>query len=216
MKTEDLITSLSGDLAAPSTSRNWFSQFWFSWISCFCLFSILTYLAAAFLPEEIHLPMDLKNPSFWLRNAFWFAFSVLSALIAYQSSIPGKLKPVVTKLGIAAGVAALGILFTESAPWQFLDELQALNIKQGPCGLFILLTSLSASMWIFYILRRAAPTQLGFTGAWTAASIGSLSSFFMNLVCTHESSQHVFVWHLLPVFLLIAMGMQLGKSFLRW
>jgi hypothetical protein len=212
-----LIAELTGDLQNSSTARDWFTQYWFSWISCFSFIAILTYVAAAFFPNDIHLPQNLKSASFWSENAMWLFLSVTSAMVGYLSAQPVRSSRLFLRMAYAISLLLIVGLLTRESPSSMADAFGAeMHWHRGPCGFFILATGIISAFWMSFILRRAAPTSLSFTGLWVAVSIGSLGSMFMHLVCTHESTAHEILWHISPLLLLAILGASLSPKVLRW
>ena len=75
-------------------------------------------------------------------------------------------------------------------------------------------SSRASSIWS--LVRRAAPLRPGWTGllaTLTAASVGALGT---HLVCPNGDAAHLLVWHFVPVALLAAAGIQLGRRLLHW
>ena len=216
-KTDSVITSLVNDLPNPTPAKDWFTNYWFSWISCFSLIALLTYFAAAMLPNDIHLPQNLGSFSFWLETGLWFTLSFVSALIGYHSAHPGRGSSKLLRMGIVTAFLLISSLMFRETPATFANEFSnEVHWHRGPCGIFILSTGIVSAMWMFFVLRRAAPTRLSFTGMWVAVSVGSLGSMFMHLVCTHESSAHDILWHVSPLILLGMLSAAVGHRSLRW
>jgi hypothetical protein len=214
---EQTISSLVSGLERPSSSKNWFTLYWFSWLSCLSVMSLLTYLAAAVFPADIHLPQDLRNVSFWGQAVLWFSLALCSSVISFKSGYPGRSIQKPLKLSyVLASVLTVWILIQESPQAMASDFMTEVELHRGPCGFFIFFTGLFSTLGLFLILRKAAPTNLSFTALWTALSVGSISSMFMHLVCTHESAAHVLLWHVTPVLMLMALATTVSPRLLRW
>ena len=219
--TQDLVLELSRDLQHPSESQNWSTQYWFSWISCCSMMALLTYIAAAVLPTYIHFPTHWQNFSFWLDTVLWFLIAFFSAQVAYQSSVPGAATLwlqlwLQRAMGFVFALVLISVAFRSSPSAMAAEFPEELSILRGPCGMFIFVTGLVAASWMHYVMKRAAPIDLRKTSVWGAISVGALGSMFMHLVCTHENSLHVFVWHVAPLFLLMAVAATFGQRMLRW
>ncbi len=215
--TDLLILELAREAGSVGEARNWPSNYWFSWIGCLSLMALLTYLAAALLPAYIHLPTNLKSVGFWLDAGMWFVLAALGARIAYLSSMPGFSKPALERAAVILFGILMASLVFRSTPSAYAEGLQEeLHWLRGPCGFFILVTGALSASWMFFVIRRAAPLELQKTTAWAAVSTGALGSMFMHLVCTHEDPVHVFLWHVVPLFLLIGVFASFGKKVLHW
>ncbi len=217
MNTDQMIEDLVVHLKKPSESHDFKSLFWLSWFSSFLAMAVLTYLSAALLPEDIHLPLNLGSAAFWFETLLWSAISFTSAWIAFRLSRPQESVRTLTLIG---GVLLLGLVSTlllpvHGAEWSGQLDLE-LHWMRGPCGLFIFSSGAISLGWLFFVLRKGAPVHLRRTGAWAALSMGSLASMFMHLVCTHETGLHTLVWHIGPLLLLTLLSVEWGRFGLRW
>jgi hypothetical protein len=214
---DSFISKLVDDLETPSPSQNWFAHYWGSWTGCILLMGGLTMWAAAIVPKDIHLPENLTGVSFWLETACWFALALISGVIGYLSAQPARKTSgfLILNYGIAI---VLGIsLVLRETPSTFASEFtNELHWHRGPCGMFILASGAVASLWMFTVLKRAAPTRLSFTGLWVAVSVGSAMSMLMHLVCTRETTAHAIIWHIAPLMVLSMVGMAASRRSFRW
>ena len=215
--TPQLIHDLAADLSEPSESLNWKANFWFSWAGCISVMAIMTYLAAAFLPKDIHLPQDLKNAAYWIELTLWLILGLSAAFMTSSFARPRTLNGWSPRFAWVVLAMLLSTILLNITPSAFASQMsEELHWKQGPCGFFILFTGLVSSLWMFYIIKKAAPVDLIKTSTWAAISVGALGSFFMHLVCTHENSVHTFLWHVSPLFLLAFIAAWIGPKALRW
>lgn len=215
--TSSLIHQLASRLGEPSESLNWNANYWFSWMSCVFVMAILTYLAAAFFPGDIHLPQNLKNASYWIESSLWLSLAFLAALLTSSFSRLGALSRWKPRLAAFVMLALVTTILVNISPNAFASQIyEELHWLQGPCGFFILITGFVSALWMFYIVKKGAPVNLVKTSAWASVSVGALGSFFMHLVCTHENSAHTFIWHVAPLFLLTLMCVGVGQKALRW
>jgi hypothetical protein len=211
------ISDLVSDVKNPAPSANWGRRYWSSWASSFLLMTVLTLWASRRLPSDVHLPENLMSVSFWIEAGLWFVLALLSAFIAYQSSMPTKPTSYLLRASYATSFLLAVSLLIRETPSSFASEFSnELHWHRGPCGAFILSTSLVSAIWMFSALRKAAPTRLSFTGAWTLMSVGSLSAMFMHLVCTRETSAHAIIWHIAPMLVLAMAGTAYSRRALRW
>jgi hypothetical protein len=216
-KLETTISELVGDLKNPSATKDWTTLYWFSWISCFSLFALLTYLASAAVPNDIHLPQNLGSVSFWFENTLWFALALLSARVGFLSAYPTEQLNRTLKTTYAMLALLAVVLLLKETPSALANEFsEEMHFERGPCGSFILINGLVLTLGMFAILKRAAPTRLKFTGLWVAVSVGALGSMFMHLVCTHESGAHEIIWHVLPLLMLVGIVSSSSQRLLRW
>lgn len=217
MTTEDLIQKLSGDLKNPSESKHWFARYWSVWVLCIIILTAITYAVSLLAPEEVHVPENLGSSIFRMEVFMWFGIAVLASTVAYLSSIPRKSNSFLIP-GVYAAMAALIIsLITRLNFAAFLQDFNfEMQLWRGPCGFFIAITGTVATLTMYSVMRRAAPTQLQKTATWSALSIGAFAAMLMHTVCTHDSSTHVFLWHILPMTMMIILARFSSKKLLHW
>jgi hypothetical protein len=222
MKTNDLITSLSRDLK-PTTSLHGLAGFLLRWVGSAVL---VVFAFGLLLPMSADLDgakaeMFLSR-SFQLEEFLWLALTVLSATIVYRSRIPSLKTD--AQIGAAIGVAALlvtTVILRSTDQWAswnsfFSEARQEMSLYRGRCGFVIAMIGFAWSAILGYFNSNGAPTQPGKMGLWVAVSSGSIVSFAMPVVCAHENSLHILLWHCLPVALLAGLGFLAGRKLLAW
>ena len=214
------ISKLVDDLKLPKTKNFWFLQYWGTWGLCFLSMAALTVVALTLAPQKVYFPESLGRISYWLPSILWLGFAIFSAMIGYQSAYPGRSTTLATRINslfLFLLLVGLVIQATPSVIAGSMNELtEGFHLSRAPCGIFILSLGMISAIGMFFVLKRAAPTRLNFTGFWAATSMGAIASFMMNLVCPHESASHVFLWHITPLLLLGTMGMRMSTRLLRW
>lgn len=218
MKTDELIQKLSIDFKNPSPSKNWFVRYWSLWSFCIIILCSLTYGASLWVPDLIHIPEGFGDAVFRMELFMWLGIALLASTVAYLSSIPRKSNSFLIP-GIYAALSALVIsLLIRFDYSNWAEELfRESHLKQGPCGFFIVLTGALATLSIFSLMRRAAaPTEQKKTATWASLSLGAFSALLMHLVCTHDSSLHIFVWHILPMTFIVISARLFSKKLLYW
>ena len=215
--TSALIRDLAADLDRPSEARNWTLRFWSTFGIGFLLFGLATIWIAESWPTLAYLPTNLADTDFWIETILWVCAAFSCAWVAFQSSYPGNSPK---RAMILAGVFLLSVLSWTLMRWSpaslAVETWGEMDLDRGRCGIFTLLSGGFFAAGMFKVLRRAAPTRLGMTGAWSAAAAGSVGSLYMHLICRHENSLHVLIWHILPVWVLAAIGARLGRQRLNW
>lgn len=215
-KTEDMIEHLVGDLARPTEARGWRARLAGLWLIAVASVGGLTLWAKLSFPDRIRLPDDLSGAQFVARGLLLLTLFAVCAHASYLASLPApNLRRV--RVWAAALIGALGlVLALATEPFAFINHVMIeLDGSQGPCGVFIALTGALAGGLILKSFRRAFPGEAGAAGFWTLAAAGVLSSFFMQLVCRHETSAHVLIWHALPVVLIAYLGRHLAARYLN-
>jgi hypothetical protein len=139
---------------------------------------------------------------------------LFSGLTAYRLSIPGLRVRTFTLLSILSG---LGVLLT--IPWgsTYVSTIaDDINIRRGMCGVFITIMSSIAATFFFMWSRKNAPTNYVKTGFWIVLSTSCFGSAAVQLICSHDSVLHLYLWHILPTVTLAWVGTLIGKKILKW
>jgi hypothetical protein len=180
------------------------------------MFSLLTLLFTYVFPDRVHVPENV-SPRFWFDSILWLLLAFCSGVITYQSARPFHFRRSLEISSYIFAALIVASLFVFASNEFFHQELsEEVHWYRGPCGIFIFIVGGIGAAWLYSLLKDAAPLRLAFTASWGAVSMGAIASFFMHLVCLHESSTHAFIWHFFPVVLLLAFGMSLGRKLVRW
>ena len=91
-----------------------------------------------------------------------------------------------------------------------------LPVHSFECTLSILLFSLLPSAAIFYAMRGLASTHPRLSGVVAVLFTFSTGTLWLRLHEMNDSTSHVIIWHYLPLLAVGALGVWLGKIFLRW
>ena len=214
--TPNLIAELTTDLSRPSETKSLQTAYWIRWMGAFVAFAIATLFMCWMWPDRARLPQNTVETHFLLSALLWLGTSVVAARLAYLSIVPLSKRDAMT--GALGGMAlALGVVtFSPVNATDFGAQLAGeLELYKGPCGLYIGVTGLIAGTLLLQVMRRGAADSKRVSGIWTLAAAGSLGSFFMHLICRHETPGHALIWHILPIFALIGLGAFIASRLLR-
>lgn len=215
-KTEDLILSLTKDLSRPSESFEWPRRYLLYWMLSFSICGIVAIVLALLWPDRAFLPSDPLSLRFLLNSSLWLALFAVTARLSFTISYPlAHVRRWQTMALVVLGLLAATILSAPGIQYFAADLQSQLAWSQGPCGVYIAFTGLICGSALLLSLRRALPQGRAKAGAWTLLAAGSLSSFFMQLLCRHETPAHVLLWHVLPILLLATLGLGLGAKVLK-
>lgn len=215
-ETSQLIDGLAKAVHFPSESHLWRRAFWLRWSIVAALFALLTYRLAAEFPDVVYLPLDPFNFAFLSVAGLWLLLAFLLIRLAYLSAVPLSNLAPAAKGVVAACIALLGVLLFNESPAHILSTVGTeMDLWRGPCGVLVFSTGLLAGTMLTFSLRRAAPTRMAMSGMYALAACGSLSSFFMTLICRHENGAHVLLWHALPILILALLGVLAGLGLLK-
>ena len=80
----------------------------------------------------------------------------------------------------------------------------------------ILLYAAAPGIWMFYSLRRYAPTHPMLAGGIAMLAAAGIGAIVLKFAEANDAVPHLLVWHVLPVLALTAAGSWLGLWLLRW
>jgi hypothetical protein len=148
-----------------------------------------------------------------------FAFGIVNLALVYLTRLarPGgerKTSAVLVAIpfGAIAVLSVISLAFAPSSHWdkmivgdQWLECLLSIPI--------IAIVPFAAAIWA---VRRAAPTNLARTGAFTGLIAGGVSAVAYALHCTDDSLPFVALWYGGTIVLCTLAGAALGPRLLRW
>lgn len=140
--------------------------------------------------------------------------AAITLSFALRSAIPGKahLAKVGTYIGLF-GIALLVTLHTAMGNWQV--DWQSF-IPNAHCFIDVALFSALPIAFTFYMIKKAAPTDLKNTGRLAVLSTMFIGYAATRLSCTVDESTHSFLTHIIPLILFGTFGSILGNRILRW
>jgi len=84
------------------------------------------------------------------------------------------------------------------------------------CLLCITMFSMIPAAWMFFLLRRQAPTNLKMAGSVALIAACSIGALTLRLSENTDSIIHLIYWHYLPMVGYALIGAWLGKKILKW
>lgn len=209
MKTNELINKLSESLRQQPPRPLW--QDFIRW-------AVISFIAIAMGVSLMGLRDDLTHTflSGWFQSEclFLLSFGLLCAWTAIMAGRPdqkfGALSKIFLILGIFGWIAFL-LRALKGEPFDF-----AAAAPGWSCLMAVILFSMIPAIILFRRLRQMAPTSLGQTGLWAAASVGILSALGVNLICSNSDGEHLLIWHFGPVLMISLVGFALGRFILKW
>lgn len=151
------------------------------------------------------------------KAAFAMAIIVIASIYLLRLTRPGgehrtaSIWPVVP----FAAVILLAIISLGSAPSSHWDKMM-LGDEWLECLLSIPLIAIVPFAFLVWAVRKAAPTHLVRTGAFTGLVAGGISALAYALHCTSDSLPFVAVWYGGTIVLCTVAGAALGPRLLRW
>lgn len=214
MKTENLIKSMSENLSPVRSLQNYTIRF-AKWLGA-------TLLCIGAIIPTIGLRDDISSviaePAFLVELLMLISLALLSASAAFVLSVPNETKAKIVRIFpfIPLSLWALILIFDFSKSLSS-DGMSAFIFDDGMAcvgDIFVLGTIPGALLFI--MLKKAAPTKLGWSGFLAVLAIASFGAIGSQLMCNKEQPMHLILWHLMPVIILGGAGVFIGRKLLRW
>ena len=160
---------------------------------------------------------ETAEGSFWLKEAYCVALTLLGFMAVSRLSRPGR-----SSRGVAAGI--VGVL---TAMWVcgLIEVLSAqpderahlvLGSTAAVCPMLIALLSVPVCFSYVRVMRSLAPTRLRWAGAGGGFAAGATAALVYSLHCPELAGPFVGLWYLLGMAIPMGMGALLGPRWLRW
>jgi hypothetical protein len=177
----------------------------------------LMLVAVVIIGPRANVTTAVSQPAFLLTAIATIFTALLSAASAFVLSIPGAER--------SAWQRALPLLtfsvWSMSLAYLLASEGEALRrLQQWPfhaaCLIEIAGLSVLPGLALFAMLRRAAPLQLGWSGAFAALASAAVAAAATQFMCGVDDPAHQLVGHVLPVVVLSMLGALAGQRYLNW
>lgn len=192
MNNQKLIRELAKDIQETKTMSR--ARF----VTLFTVFSAVALLLNfLLLPAKSDIHFHLTTPIFYIDSLLWLSLAVVSANAAFSHLIPGinsqKSDLLFYFLFSGLFIFVLSKLqFGEGVYSHFQQELQ---FYRGPCFVLIISTG------VFHLLTMSKIVKMGliyspikFSFIFSVAT-GSIGAAAMQVICVHESAEHILIWH---------------------
>ena len=213
MKTDELIQSLSGDLAAvpPGAVARRIAL----GVGAGALASVAVMLAWLGLRPD--LAQAVSTPMFWMK----FGYSALTGLflalvlsrLAKPAARPGALVALAAAPFAVVAIMAL-VRFNQSVPEARHHLLMGHTSSLCPWRILVIgAPVLAGAVWA---VRGLAPTRLLLAGLVAGGCAGGLGAAVYAFACTETSAPFLAVWYTLGMALAAGLGAVAGSRLLRW
>ncbi|MHB8382297.1 MAG: NrsF family protein [Candidatus Binataceae bacterium] len=160
------------------------------------------------------LSAKLHEFPFATELAAFLLLGTLAGTLALRNAIPGReASNREIALLCAAGIAAMMLVLLEPVGASVsLGSFVAAGLQCLTCTI-----ALAAIPWIalFWAVRRGVPLAVKVTGGLIGAASFSYAFAASRLGCPIDDLGHILLWHLMPVFLGVALSTLAGISRLR-
>ncbi len=186
-----------------------------------CLWALTAMAAAATVTVLLGVRPDIaarvRDARFVVAALLTCALALTAAAGAFVLSVPGaaggrivRVVPLMPAIAWAAllwtRLTAIGdpVAHIVATPWHPV------------CVQLILSVGALPGVWLFAMLRRAAPLQAQWTGALAALAALALGALGTQFVCPIDAPGHQLLWHVGPVIALTMVGLVLGARVFDW
>ena len=211
MKSEELIQNLVADLE-PVKPLSSVPRRLAAWTAT-ALLSVVAGVALIGLRSDLHAVVH--GEMFMLETLLIAFAAVFSAASAFVLSVPRSERQMRHKLMALAPVMfwIMYLVFEQlSGGVRSEDVIPMAAGCAGKVGIF----GIVPGIVIFFMIRQAAPTDLGWSGFLASVAVLSVGCMTLQFVCPDYGALHVLLWHALPILVLGLGGIFLGKWILRW
>jgi hypothetical protein len=213
MKTDELIQSLSGDLAAvpPGAVARRIAL----GVGAGALVSVAVMLAWLGLRPD--LAQAVSTPMFWMK----FGYSALTGLflalalsrLAKPAARPGALVALAAAPFAVVAIMAL-VRLNQAVPEARHHLLMGHSSSLCPWRILVIgAPVLAGAVWA---VRGLAPTRLLLAGLVAGGCAGGLGAAVYAFACTETSAAFLAIWYTLGMALVAALGAVAGSRLLRW
>lgn len=151
------------------------------------------------------------------KVAFAIAIVCIASIYLLRLARPGGEHKVASLWPIAPFAAAilLAVVTLAFAPQSHWNKM-ILDDEWLECVLSIPIIAIAPFAVLVWAVRKAAPTDLVRTGAFTGLVAGGVSALAYALHCTGDSAPFVAIWYGGTIVLCTVAGAVLGPKLLRW
>ncbi len=168
-------------------------------------------IGVALLGLRADLETAIWEFSFIAQAVATIALACLSAVAAFLMSVPGRSSSWVRSVPFVTVVVWLLVIV--------LGVFTSGESSRGfhfACMRDIIVLAVIPGAYLFFMLKRAAPLELGRVGFFTALAAAAFGALGAQFICHDHRLIHMLLWHYLPVIALGAIGAWLGRRLLRW
>lgn len=183
------------------------------WLMLAAGYLLLVTLGLGIRPDIME---KLSQPVYALELLLCGLIAATAGMAAACLAVPDSYQKRWVKWLPFAPIVALGmLLLTGNGVDAEMLSASAATPQYGVV-LKLILLAVIPGIFLFVIIRRAAPVECCWAGSMAALAVGSMSYLTLRLVETGGNTADVMLWCYLPMLLLTMLGMMLGKFLLRW
>ena len=207
-RTDDLIRSLASTAGARrgASLQTAFAVTGAASLACALL---LVFLVIGIRPDFAE--MAVRMP-FGFKLAYTGSLVVGTSVVALYAATPGASATALYALLPAVIFLALGVLFDPTG----FPIMGRTNTAVVFCVSSIFFLSLPATILMFVVMRKGAPTQPLFAGAVVGMLSASVGAMAYTLACKNDGTAFVAIWYTAACAIMAFIGAVAGHRVLRW
>ena len=212
MKTADLIAALAGRETLVRPTRVGSRLMIAALIGAlFAAVILVAWLGLRPLADAVQTRM------FWMKGGYslWLALAGgwWAARVARPGGLPG-LAPFIAGVAVIVMIAMGAADLARTATPDLIREW--MGSTWTVCPWRILALAAPVYLAVAWMLRRLAPTRLGWAGAAAGLLAGGVGATVYGLYCQENTAAFVATWYTLGIAVCAAVGALLGPRLLRW
>ena len=212
MKTVDLIEALAGQDAPIRSSR----------IGPRLTSAVLVGAAIAAIILMIWLGLRplaaaVQSGMFWMKGGYSLWLALAGGLWAARMARPGGLPGSAPLIAGAAVISMFAMGATDLARTSSPELMgEWLGSTWTVCPWRILALAAPVYLAVAWMMRRLAPTRLGWAGAAAGLLAGGVGAVVYGFYCEENTAAFVATWYTLGIAVCAVVGGLLGPRLLRW
>lgn len=180
--------------------------------------SLLTLGASlSIFPLNPDLSTLTKDLVFHVELGLWFLLSLSSGIALYYNSFPDNRVKYFGYASVFLFSMLFALTFYHNGYQISLSEaVEEMSFYKGRCGFIITGFAGAQSAALVWWAKKGAPSSPNFSAFWAAVSASSLGCLLMHVVCYHDNSLHLLIWHFLPLGAICFVIQKFVGRKLRW
>ena len=158
----------------------------------------------------------LAHPVYAIEIVFFAAAAIISALMALQSTIPGR--PVrAREIAMGSALVLAGTLLVMTAEPVRTGYQLGTFVQVGlQCAFETCVLAAMPWLVLWWLVRRGFPILGRMSGLFVGSGATLFSFALMRIRCPIDEPLHLIVWHLLPALALTTFSAWAGAAWLRY
>lgn len=177
-----------------------------------CIFSLSVGVASLGLREDWQILFN--SPVLLVQNLFILFSFIMTGFVAIKLSSPGALKHGSDKKLIYAVIAIWSLILITLG---LLNGAEISNFKKIglSCIRDIVVIGLIPGVALFFFILQGIVLKRSIAGFMAMLSAFALGTYGVQFTCHNDDAIHIFIWHFLPLISLSALGILIGRRFIK-